>query len=72
MSIEDDQTKTDVVKLIVQNKLIKLDDSFRDSGTPMFIKYCQNTTLKRFHKKGSDIILNAFTIEVYRIFLLFY
>ena len=55
MSIEDDQNKTDVVKLIVQNKLIKLDDSFRDSGTPMFIKYCQNITLKRFQEKGSDI-----------------
>ena len=51
MAAKNHQSETDVVCL-VKNKLIKLDESFRDSETPMFIKYCQNVTLKRFQGKG--------------------
>ena len=50
MSIED-YNKTDVVSL-VKNKPLKLDESFRDSEVPMFIKSCKNITLKRFQGKG--------------------
>ena len=48
MSIEN-QNETDVVKL-VENKPLKLEESC--SEVPLFIKCCQNITLKRFKGKG--------------------
>ena len=51
MAAKNHQSETNVVSL-VKNKMLKLDDSFRDSETKMFIKYCQNDTLKRFQGKG--------------------
>ena len=51
MSVEDYQNKTDVEKL-VKNQQLKVVESCRDSETSMFIKYCQNVTIKRFQNKG--------------------
>ena len=51
MEEENHQNETDVVKL-VKNKLLKLDESYRNSEIPLFIKYCQKITFKRFQTKG--------------------
>ena len=51
MAAKNHQSETDVLSL-VKNKLIKLDESFRDSETPMFVNCCQNDTLNRFQSKG--------------------
>ena len=51
MAAKNHQSETDVVCL-VKNKLIKLDESFRDSETPLFVNYCQNVILKSFQGKG--------------------
>ena len=51
MSIEDHQNETDVVKLVKYQSL-KFDESCKDSEIPLFIKYCQNITHKRFQGKG--------------------
>ena len=51
MAAKNHKSETDVLKL-TKNKLLKLDDSFRDSETTMFVSYCQNITLKRFQCKG--------------------